>query len=197
MKNYLKILSATTALIIINIAVFLLEIPLGGSLANHYINDTFTMVSPQVMSGEVWRLITSAFLHFGVMHIVFNMIALYNIGYFLETYTGTIKYLIIYLVGAVGGNLAVLLSDTISGNTGMTAGASGAIFAILGALLYVAIKDSNSGLSVPNMLSSILFALLPGFYMSGISVSAHIGGLVTGFILAFVLRIRNTYTMHN
>lgn len=183
-----RIVSATSILIVLNVLVFLFEtIFLGGSTSDNIVTENFTMFTPYVLQGEVWRMFTSMFLHFGAPHIIMNMIALYNIGYFLERYAGTIKYMIIYLLGGIFGNIAVLATDMITSSPAYGAGASGAIFAILGAILAVALKDRNSGLSITNILSSTLFALAPGFFIQGISLSAHIGGLIGGFLLALML----------
>ena len=183
-----KIISATTILIILNVLMFLFEtLLLGGSTADNFVTQNLTMYTPYVLEGQAWRMFTSMFLHFGAAHIVMNMIALYNIGYFLEGYAGTIKYTIIYLLGGIFGNVAVIIADMITSSPAYGAGASGAIFAVLGAILAVAIKDRNSGLSITNILSSTFFALAPGFFIQGISLSAHIGGLIGGFLLALLL----------
>lgn len=189
MNNYyFKTKSITTYLIIINVIVFIIEFFLGGSTSNNIINQLFTMYTPSVLSGQVWRLFTSMFLHFGSMHIFMNMLALYNIGYFLEDYIGSKKYLTIYLLGGICGNLFTMLSESILHNYSMGAGASGAIFAILGALVCIAKLEPNSHLDYRNILISTIFALLPGFVISNISLSAHIGGLIGGIILYIVLR---------
>ena len=83
MQNRNKLLTANTIIIIINVLVFAAEFALGGSLSDNIINETCTMYTPYVLEGQVWRLFTSMFLHFGAAHIFMNMMALYNIGYFL------------------------------------------------------------------------------------------------------------------
>lgn len=188
MNNYyFKTKSITTYLIIINVIVFIIEFFLGGSTSNNIINQLFTMYTPSVLSGQVWRLFTSMFLHFGLTHILMNMMALYSIGYFLEEYIGTKKYLLIYLLGGICGNLGVIVSDMITGSSAMGAGASGAIFAILGAILYIAKFEPQSHLDYKNVIFSVIFALAPGFLIPGISLSAHIGGLIGGIIIYMIL----------
>lgn len=189
MNNYyFKTKSVTTYLIIINVVIFIIEFFLGGSTSNNIINNLFTMYTPSVLSGQVWRLFTSMFLHFGATHICMNMIALYNIGYFLEEYIGSKKYLLVYLLGGICGNLFVMLSDTVLHSSSIGAGASGAIFAILGAILYIAKFEPNSRLDYRSILFSVIFALAPGFIISGISLSAHIGGLIGGIAIYMILR---------
>ena len=188
MNNYyFKIKSITTYLIIINVIVFIIEFFLGGSTSNNIINQLFTMYTPSVLSGQVWRLFTSMFLHFGSMHIFMNMLALYNIGYFLEDYIGSKKYLTIYLLGGICGNLSVMISDSITNAYVIGAGASGAIFAVLGALVCIAKFEPQSHLDYKNLLYSTISALLPGFLIPGISLSAHIGGLIGGIIIYMIL----------
>ena len=194
MNNYyFKTKSITTYLIIINVIVFIIEFFLGGSTSNNIINQLFTMYTPSVLSGQVWRLFTSMFLHFGLTHILMNMMALYSIGYFLEEYIGTKKYLLIYLLGGICGNLGVIVSDMITGSSAMGAGASGAIFAILGAILYIAKFEPQSHLDYKNVIFSVIFALAPGFIISGISLSAHIGGLIGGIIIYMILSKTKIY----
>lgn len=173
----------TTYIIGINVLIFIIEFFFGGSTANNIITTTFTMYTPGVMQGEIWRLFTSMFLHFGVIHLGMNMIALYNIGYFLENYVGSKKFLWIYLGGGICGNLFVLLVDSLTNSYAVGAGASGAIFAVLGAILYIAKFEPYSKLDYQNILFSVIFALLPGFMISGISLSAHIGGLIGGILI--------------
>lgn len=192
MQNRNKLLTANTIIIIINVLVFAAEFALGGSLSDNIINETCTMYTPYVLEGQVWRMFTSMFLHFGAAHIFMNMMALYNIGYFLESYIGTKKYILTYVLGGLCGNLFVLGIDLLTGSSAYGAGASGAIFAVLGAILCIALKDKRSGLSVPNLISSVIFALLPGFVIPGISWSAHLGGLIGGFLIALIMvRKRN------
>ena len=194
MNNYyFKTKSITTYLIVINVIVFIIEFFLGGSTSNNIINQLFTMYTPSVLSGQVWRLFTSMFLHFGLTHILMNMMALYSIGYFLEEYIGTKKYLLIYLLGGICGNLGVIVSDMITGSSAMGAGASGAIFAILGAILYIAKFEPQSHLDYKNVIFSVIFALAPGFIISGISLSAHIGGLIGGIIIYMILSKTKIY----
>ena len=186
-----KFTSATTIFIAINVLVFAIEYGMGGSMSSNFITDNFTMYTPYVLSGQVWRLFTAMFLHFGGMHIFMNMLALYNIGYFLESYIGTKKYVWIYLLGGICGNLAALIVDMSTKSYAFNAGASGAIFAVLGAILCIAFKDRNSGLNIANLIVSIAFAMLPGFVIEGISWSAHLGGFIGGFVLALLLANRS------
>ena len=191
--KYLDKKYATTSIIVINVIIFVIEFFLGGSTSNNIINNLFTMYTPFVLQGQIWRVFTSIFLHFGLTHILMNMMALYSIGYFLEEYIGTKKYLLIYLLGGICGNLAVIVSDMITGSSAMGAGASGAIFAILGAILYIAKFEPQANLDYRNVAFSVIFALAPGFIILGISLSAHIGGLIGGIIIYMILSKTKTF----
>lgn len=137
--------------------------------------------------GEYFRLITCSFLHIGIFHLLFNMYALYVIGSQAESFFGKIKYLIIYLFSAVS---ASLLSLMFSSNV-ISAGASGAIFGLMGALLYF---GYHYRIYLGNVIKSqiipiIVINLLFGFLVSGVDNAAHIGGLIGGFLMAMVLGV--------
>lgn len=178
----------TYALIIINILVFLAMYILGkGS------EDSITLLmfganyAPLVKSGEYYRLITSAFLHIGLLHLIFNNYALYVIGSQLESFLGKVKFLIVYLVSALCGNLMSMLFST-----GISAGASGAIFGLLGSILYF---GYNYRIYLGNVLKSqiiplIILNLAIGLLTPGIDNAAHIGGLLGGIGITMALGIK-------
>ena len=172
----------TYTLIFINILVFLAMYIFGkGS------EDSLTLLNfgancrPYVLIfNQYYRLITSAFLHIGVLHLLFNMYALYIIGTQIENFFGKIKYLIIYFGSAI---FASLLS--ICFNDGISAGASGAIFGLLGAMLYF---GYHYRLFLGNVLKSqiipiIMLNLFLGFITPGIDNAGHIGGLIGGALM--------------
>ena len=137
--------------------------------------------------GEYFRLITCSFLHIGIFHLLFNMYALYVIGSQAESFFGKIKYLIIYLFSAVS---ASLLSLMFSANV-ISAGASGAIFGLMGALLYFGYhyRIYLGHVIKSQILPIIVINLLFGFLVSGVDNAAHIGGLIGGFLMAMVLGV--------
>lgn len=143
-----------------------------------------------IEKGEWWRLFTSMFLHFGISHIVNNMISLYVLGNIVEAYYGKIRFLILYLVAGVGGNLMTLFVDLHSSGVeyGLEAGASGAIFGVMAAFVFFAVNPlTRKAFPFKRVIAGIFFALLPGFTSSGISLTAHIGGFITGLVLSFIL----------
>ncbi|MEG0826372.1 MAG: rhomboid family intramembrane serine protease [Bacilli bacterium] len=134
-----------------------------------------------IINGEFYRLITCAFLHIGIIHIVFNLYSLYIIGPQLESYFGKIKYIVIYLFSAITASLmSIIFTESIS------AGASGALFGLLGALLYFGYhyRVYLGGVLKSQIIPLIAINLLFGFTMSGIDNAAHIGGLIGGFLIA-------------
>ena len=140
---------------------------------------------PLVKLGEVYRLVTCMFLHAGFVHIGLNMYALYVIGPKVEDFFGKWKYLLIYLLGGVGGSL---LSIGLAGST-VSVGASGAIFGLFGALLYFgySYRGYVGSIVQSQILPVVACNLLMGFLIPGIDIWAHLGGLIGGAIVANIL----------
>jgi rhomboid protease GluP len=141
------------------------------------------------LQGQWWRLITCQFLHFGIIHIAFNAMALWNIGPLAERLFGRWHFLLLYLVSGIGGGFGTLLWRPEANS----AGASGAIFGVIGGLLAFL---SRRDLGVPTLLVMHLrrsflgfaaFSLLAGVLIPGVDNAAHVGGLLTGFALGFAL----------
>lgn len=138
-----------------------------------------------VSHGQVWRLLTCAFLHGGLIHILCNMYALYAIGPQVEILFGRVKYIIIYFFSAVGGSL---LSYIFSPNN-LSIGASGAIFGLFGAMVVFVLKykDRIPKKVLNNLFGVIILNLLIGFNLQGIDNFGHIGGLLAGALVAFLI----------
>ncbi len=140
-----------------------------------------------VKSGEIYRLITCAFLHIGIIHLIVNMYSLFILGSQVETYMGKWRFLTVYFISAICGSLMSIIF-----NSGISAGASGAIFGLLGALLYFGL---HYRLYLGNALTSqiipiIIINLGIGFMSQGIDNGAHIGGLVGGYLTTMALGIK-------
>lgn len=139
-----------------------------------------------VKSGQVYRLITYAFLHGGLVHLITNMYSLYIIGSQIENNYGKLKFIFIYLVSALtGGLLSALFNNNIS------IGASGAIFGLLGALVYFGFhfRLYLSDALKTRIIPVILINLLIGFMVTGIDNACHIGGLIGGYLAAMAVGI--------
>ena len=153
------------------------------------------MYIPYVIGkGEYYRLFTSMFLHFGYDHLFNNMIALAAMGWNLEPDIGKIKFLIVYFVSGLAGNILSAWWDIQTGSMVVSAGASGAIFGIIGALLYVAIRNRGriGEISGRGLVAMVVLTLYYGFTSGGVDNMAHIGGLAAGFLSGVLLyRKRN------
>ena len=180
----------TYVLLIINILVYLLTSLLSGSFINMngiVLYNFGAMFNEAVINGEYYRLITSAFLHGGIFHIAFNMYALYIIGPQLESFLGKVKYLVVYLFSAISGNLLSMMFTT-----GLSVGASGAIFGLLGSLLYFGYhyRVYLGNVMRSQIIPLIIINLGLGFVISNVDVAAHFGGLLGGLFITIALGIK-------
>jgi membrane associated rhomboid family serine protease len=144
----------------------------GGGTAFH----DLSLYGPAVADGQLWRLVTGGFLHWGLFHLGFNMYALYWLGMMLEPAIGNVRFALLYFASLLAGSFGALVVTPLA----ETAGASGAVFGLLGAAIVVArarrINLMSSGL-LPILLLNLAITLLPG---SNISIGGHIGGLIGG-----------------
>lgn len=142
--------------------------------------------APLVKNGEIFRLITYAFLHGSIIHLVVNMYSLFIAGRQVENNFGKVRLLIIYFISALsGGLLSALFSD------GISIGASGAIFGLLGALVYFGLQFRLylTDALVSKIIPIIIINLLIGFTITGIDNACHIGGLIGGFLAAMAVGV--------
>ena len=180
----------TSLLVLINVIVFLVAELTGGTQDLGHMVDFGAMYAPLVKTAkEVYRLFTCMFLHFGIEHLINNMLLLFVLGGRLERVTGKIRFLLIYLLGGLGGNVLSLFLESASDGYAVSAGASGAVFAVIGAIIYVIIRNKGrlEDLSVRQMLIMAGLSLYFGFTSSGVDNAAHVGGLLSGIALAAVL----------
>ena len=180
----------TIMLIAINIIVFLVLSFSGMTEDAEYMLEHGAMYVPYMLNGkEYYRLFTSMFLHFGIDHLANNMVMLAAIGWNLEYEIGKIKFLIIYFASGLAGNVLSAFGDIMIGQYAVSAGASGAVFGIIGALLYVAIRNRGhiGTVSGRGLLFMVILSLYYGFTSSGVDNLAHIGGLAAGFVLGVLL----------
>lgn len=168
------------------ILMFLVEFVFGGTTSSLVLLLLGANSKGLVVAGQVWRLLTYAFLHAGIFHLLANMYSLFIIGPQIESHFGKIKFLIVYLISAIcGGLLSTLFSTSIS------IGASGAIFGLMGAMVYFGmrfrlyLRDSIKTKIVP----VIILNLLLGFLSTGVDNACHIGGLIGGYLAAMIVSI--------
>ena len=184
----------TIALIAINVLVFLAMVVSGISFTQPTPQDVLNWgadYGPATLGAhQYWRLFTSCFIHFGIIHIAFNMYVLYQIGPFIEMAFGRIRYLIIYLLAGLGGSIVSVLVHP----QAVGAGASGAIFGLYGALFAFLLRNRRS--LDPAVTKSIaksagifvLYNVVYGSISRTTDLSAHFGGLVAGFLAGILLR---------
>lgn len=140
-------------------------------------------------SGQLWRLITSSFLHAGLIHFVLNMYSLFIIGREIESHFGKGKFLAVYFFSALGGGLLSSVASNI-----ISVGASDAIFGLMGSLVYFGLcyRLYLKNALLNQILPVIAFNLIIGFTIPGIDVWAHFGGLIGGFLMAMALDVGST-----
>lgn len=172
------------ALILANVAMFVWTVVEAGSIGANYTAPIFRDLAlrpSDVADGEWWRVLTSGFLHVGPLHLAFNMLALWIIGRDVETVLGRGRFLAVYLVSLLGGSAAVMLFQPPEASV---AGASGAVFGLMGALAVVLRRmrvpaGQVIGLIVVNIVISVV--------LPNISLVAHLGGLVIGAVATAAL----------
>ena len=180
----------TVLFILLNILIFVIVDFTGGSENTVHMIACGAAYPPLILEeGETYRLFTCMFLHFGIYHIANNMLVLFVLGQRLEPVLGKVKFILVYLLGGLGGNIFSLLMETKKAEYAVSAGASGAVFAVMGAMLYVVIRSRGriQDISVRQMMIMAGFSLYFGFTSTGVDNAAHVGGLVCGFILAALL----------
>ncbi len=190
-------LPVTFGLIVANVLVYLLVaaqgaavgVPLGNGLLRQPgdILILGALVPAFVADGEAWRLLTSAFLHSGFVHLATNMISLYFLGSFAEASFGRGRFFALYFISGIAGGLAYLYFGSFNAPA---VGASGAIFGLLGGVFGFAIKRGTFSTRNP-VISQLLFLtainLFLGFTIPGVSNTAHIGGLVGGLVFGYLM----------
>ena len=186
----------TVALIVINIAVFFILTMFGDTEDAVFMLQHGAMYEPNIIEGhEYYRIFTCLFLHFGITHLLNNMVMLGALGWNLELEIGKVRFVIIYFASGIIGNIVSLFYDLTLEQPAVSAGASGAIFGLMGALLYVVIANRGrlGRLSGRGMLVMVILSLYFGLTSTGVDNLAHIGGLVSGFLLSVLLYRRKQY----
>ncbi|GKX28701.1 hypothetical protein SH1V18_11810 [Vallitalea longa] len=145
------------------------------------------------IKGEYYRIITSMFIHIGISHLIFNCFALYIFGTRMERYMKKWKYLLLYMMSGILGGLISITVDLLNNRAVISAGASGAIYGILGAILVYSriYKREVGGLSYYTILIMLIAGIAFGFMDSSISNIAHLGGFVSGGLIAFLYSLTN------
>jgi len=177
----------TTVLIALNVAVFAYVTAkepdtLGGRGPSREQFDLGLNKQVIAATDEWYRLVTSGFLHFGVIHLAFNMLLLYQLGQMLERALGSLRFGMLYFAGLLGGSLGALIID----KNAITGGASGAVFGLMAA---AAVGLHRQGVNVfsTGIGTTLILNLVLTFSLRGVSIGGHLGGATAGAICGFVM----------
>ena len=179
-----------TAIIVINVVLFLIIELVGSTLDTQLMIRFGASYWPLILyDHQYWRLFTSAFLHFGLEHLISNMLVLAFIGDNLERALGSVRYGIFYVLCALGSGTVSFLVNMFLRENVVSAGASGAIFGVAGGILYLVIRNRGrlEDLSFFQIGMFILFTLYNGMRSSGVDNVAHFSGLIIGILLSMIL----------
>lgn len=176
----------TRALIALNVLAYVWELYTGALHDNAaLVRDGVLIPVLVTQNHEYWRIITSAFLHAGIWHIGLNMLSLYWLGRFIEVVLRPFRMAAVYFAALIVSGITVVL---FSPPDAATLGASGAIFGLFGALFAIGLKLGERGRElVQSNIGILVINLLWTFMVPGISWQAHVGGLIAGFILTYIL----------
>lgn len=178
----------TFILVAANIAVYALTSYIGGSFLEtdfYKIIAVYGLYTPAVLNGEVWRLFTSLFVHANIAHIAGNMLFLFIYGLRAQEMFDLKEYMAIYFLAGLAGNALTMFTDfIILGGFAVSVGASGAIFGVLGAVMIYARRSIGQSIISALMYAFFLFVINIG---PNVNFLAHLGGLVVGLALGYVL----------
>lgn len=187
-------MNSTIALIIINVIIFVIMEFMGSTEDVAFMIQYGAVFPPNITEGgEYWRFFSATLMHFGFEHLLNNMVMLGAAGHILERALGNVKYVLLYFVAGIGGCVFSYLEMLTSGNYAVSAGASGSIFGIVGALAWILIlhKGKYETLTGKGMIVMLLLSLYYGASTGDIDNWGHIGGFVMGFLLCMIFYRRN------
>jgi len=182
----------TPAIIACNVAVFAVMVLSGVSPLQPTVEDLITWgadFGPKTLNGQWWRLLSSTFIHIGLIHLLCNLWAFLVVGHLVERLVGNVGFLTLYLISGLFGSLASVFFQPFV----VSAGASGAIFGVYGALVGIMIRrrDTVPGKALQELRASgtafVGYNLIYGFFMPQVDVAAHLGGLAAGFFCGLAL----------
>lgn len=180
-RNFMQLPFVNVAIITMNILMFILCTFMPEVLYN---KGAFSFLLIQETK-EYYRFLTSVFLHADLDHLLSNMLVLFFLGNGLELRIGHLKYVILYLLSALGGNILSAVYESYYGNVFFSVGASGAIFGVIAAVFILVIVEGGrwESISLPRMLLMIAYSLYSGFVSENVNNAGHIGGFVVGLFV--------------
>ena len=177
-------------IVALNVLVFFVLDLMGDTESGSFMYAHGAMFPDAVLAdGEWYRLVTCMFVHFGIRHVANNMLILFFLGDNLERALGHVKYVILYLLSGLGGSVCSLLYMARTGDYAVSGGASGAIFGVIGALIYIVVRNRGrlEDLMANRLIFMAVLTLYYGFTATGVDNLAHVGGLVSGILLGLLL----------
>ncbi|OAB32866.1 rhomboid family intramembrane serine protease [Paenibacillus glacialis] len=187
-KSYLRLYPVTSLLLLINIIMFLILMFNGGS-AN---NETLYRFGALINEGESWRYVTAMFLHSGFDHLLFNCFGLLVFAPPLERLMGSWKYTLLYLLSGIVGNVLSSAYNIQMDRMVISVGASGAIYGIYGAYLYIAVFQQKllDESSRKTLYAMLVFGIISSVIVANVNWMAHFGGLIGGFfVYGLIIRL--------
>ena len=181
----------TAALIAANVVYFIILSVKGDPLDGEFMFRMGASYAPAIFSGhEYWRLVSAMFMHFGLAHLLSNMLYLILVGYRLEREQGHIRFLLLYFISGLIASVASALYYWLTKQDAVCAGASGAVYGLIGAMLVLTIRNRGKGairVSIPRMAFLIMFIVWSSTASEGVDAVAHVAGLAAGALLGLVL----------
>lgn len=196
MKEEIKRLPIVTAIIaVVNILVWILLEAAGSTYDTEFMTAWGAAYTPYILEGQWWRLLTCTFLHFGAEHLFNNMLIFVLTGMRLELFLGKVPFAMLYLISGLSGSAMSLIMDLKAGEIVVSAGASGAVFGVLGGLIAGALFHHGKvgDLSLKGLFIMLALNLYNGFTTAGVDNWGHIGGFLGGFILCFLFCLVGIY----
>ncbi len=184
-RTYIRIYPLTSLFLLINVLVFAWMTWQGGSTNPDVLVHTGAYFKQAILEGQVYRLVTPIFIHMGWEHLLFNCFSILIFAPGLEIILGKWRYLFVYLITGFTGFMATFLFSSAV----LAAGASGAIFGVYGFYAYLVRyrKDIMDRYSRQVIMPILLFGVISTFLFPGISITGHLGGLLSGFFLGYIL----------
>lgn len=184
-RTYMRRYPLTTLFLMTNVVVFILMTLSGGSTHSQVLVNYGAYVKPAILEGEFYRFITPIFIHIGWEHLLFNSFAILVFAPGLEVILGKIRYLMLYLGSGIFGFIVTFFFSSAM----IAAGASGAIFGVYGMYAYLTRyrRDIMDRYSRQIIMPILLFGVVSTFLFPGISITGHLGGLMSGYLLGYIL----------
>jgi len=183
----------TIALIVLNVAYYLVLSAMGRVTDTSFMLSMGANFAPYVFGKfEIWRLVTSMFMHFGLMHLFSNMLYLAIAGYNMEKICGRFRFLLIYILSGIGGNLVSAAWYHLRDINTISGGASGAIYGLIGGialLTFISFRKLKATYVFARIIILLIFVFYSSFARTGVDGAAHIGGFFFGILLTFLLII--------